>query len=247
MARVVERQDWADGLFTLRLDSRLEPFEPGQFVNVGLELDGEVVRRPYSLAAPHGSGCELFISRVEGGRLSPALGSLQQGDQVFVEPKAQGFFTLNHVPAAMQLWLMATGTGLAPFLAMLRDGGLWQRFERVVLVHGVRRLQHLAYPRELERLQVAAGGVLRRVSLVTRETPPAAEHGQPVIAGRIPAAVADGRLEAAVDTGFDPARCHVMLCGHPGMVDETLAVLATRGLRRHRQRVPGHVSVERYW
>ncbi|MCC6524151.1 MAG: ferredoxin--NADP reductase [Polyangiaceae bacterium] len=253
MGRVVGRRDWADGLFSLSVAAALEPHRPGQFVNLGLELDGELVRRAYSLASPPGSVAEVLVTVVPGGRLTPALARLRVGDELFVEPRAQGFFTLDYVPPAAELWLLATGTGLAPFVAMLRSGEPFRRFERVVLVHGVRERAHLAYADELAALARSHAGQLRRVACVTREAVAeglegaADADGLAWLRGRVPAALGDGRLEGAAGAALEPARVHVLMCGNPAMVDATTAVLEARGLRRHRQRAPGHFAAERFW
>jgi ferredoxin--NADP+ reductase len=238
-AKVVARTSWADGLWTSRLDAVLD-FAPGQFVRLGMNIGDEVVRRSYSLASAPGKPAELFLVRVEGGALSPRLDRLALGDEVLVDPTPHGFFTLDHVPPAKDLWLLASGTGLAPFVSMLRSGLLWPRFERVVLVHGARQSAHLAYKDELEAI-TAARPALRYLPMLTREAHPR------VLAGRIPAAIGDGRLEGAVGASIAPDRAHVMICGNPDMISDTLAALEQRGLRRHRVKKPGHVTFEKYW
>src|SRR5262245_13703034 len=120
--KIAVRRDWAPGLATLGLDAQLEPFAPGQFVNLALELDGQLVRRAYSLASAPGAPPEFYVNEVDGGAFTPALFRLQPGDRIWVEPKAQGFFSLDWLPPAEELWMVATGTGLAPFISMLRAG-----------------------------------------------------------------------------------------------------------------------------
>ena len=113
-AIVVERCEWADGLMTLKLDAELEPFEPGQWSNIALEVDGERVRRAYSLASAPGRPPELYVALVPEGRFTPRLFASRVGDRIDIERKPQGFFTLGWVPDSEDLWLVATGTGLAP-------------------------------------------------------------------------------------------------------------------------------------
>src|SRR4030095_8633926 len=98
-----------------------------------------------SLASVPGDPLEFFLVRVAGGALTPSLLSLDVGDTLFVDDKPRGFFTIEYVPRCRDGWLVSTGTGLAPFLSMLRSKRVWQRFERVVVVHGVRLNAHLAY------------------------------------------------------------------------------------------------------
>ncbi len=236
---VTSRHEWAPGLHTLTLDIQPEALVPGQFFNVGLRLGDEFVRRSYSAASAPGHPLEFFITRVEDGSLSPQLADLEPGDRLHVEPRGRGFFTLDYVPPARDLWLIATGTGLGPYLSMLREGALFSRFERVVLVHGVRRASHLAYRDELT--QLAASAPLVTVPLVSRESVPGA------LSGRVTDALRSGKLEECAGRPIEAAHSHVLLCGNPAMIEEMTAAFEVRGLRRHRQRTPGHVTFEKYW
>jgi ferredoxin--NADP+ reductase len=227
---------------SLELEARAEPFVPGQFINLGLDIGGSRLKRSYSLASAPGSACELYLSLVPGGGLTPALFERAPGDAVWLDDRALGFFTLQHIPAAERAWLVATGTGLGPFLSMLRGPSIWQRFSRIVLVHGARYVSHLGYARELERLVSEHPGQLDYVPAVTREAPPPG-----VLSGRLPALIASGELERRADLEFDPARDHVLLCGNPEMISEVQSLLGSRGLDKHRPRKPGHISIESYW
>ena len=239
--RVAARRDWAPGLITLTVEAAIEPFVAGQFVNLGLEVDGEFVRRSYSIASAPGLPLEFYLKEVPGGSLTPRLTRLEPGAELWVERKPQGFFTLAYVPQCRDLWLVATGTGLGPFMAMLRAGEIWQRFERVSVVHGARSATHLAYAEELTGLAAAHPGRLMYTPLVSGGSP------GPALPGRVTTAFADGSLEARAGVPLDPERSHLMLCGNPDMILEVTALLALRGLRKHRVRTPGHISAEKYW
>jgi ferredoxin--NADP+ reductase len=238
-ARIVARTDWAPDLWTARLDAELQPFSPGQFINLGLEIDGELVKRSYSLASAPGAPVEFYLVKVADGALTPRLYELGVGDVVRFDDKPQGFFTLDYVPEAEVLWLMSTGTGLGPFMSMIRSGRLWERFARVVVVHGARLGAHLGYRDELE--QLSAQRPLAYVPLVTRE------RLEEALYGRIPAAIESGVVEKAAGATLSPDTAHVMLCGNPAMIADTMATLAKRGLRKHRTRKPGHITTEKYW
>jgi ferredoxin--NADP+ reductase len=138
--------------------------------------------------------------------------------------------------------MVATGTGLAPYLSMLRQGDALQRFERVVVVHGVRRTDELAYREELERLGAEHAGTLAYVAAVSRDP----EAGS-VQHGRVTALLQSGALESAAGVSLSAERSHVLLCGNPEMIGDMSALLEARGLDKHRQRRPGHVSNESYW
>jgi len=240
-AEIIARQDWAPGLMTLTVAALTEPFVAGQFLNLGLERGGEVVKRPYSIAAAPGQPLQFYLKEVRGGGFTPEIFRLGVGAPLLVERKPQGFFTLAYVPPCSEMWFVATGTGLGPFIAMLRSGEPFQRFERVVLVHGVRAPAELSYTEELAQWAARYPGRFTHVSLVSGPVAGAA------LAGRVTSALVAGTLEASAGVRLDPERSHVMLCGNPQMIAEFTQLLGDRGLRKHRVRTPGHVTSEKYW
>lgn len=233
---------WSEGLFTLTIHCPgVLPFEPGQFLQVGFPLPEKHLHRPYSVASPHGESLDFFIVRVENGELTPKLWDLEIGQSIDVSSKATGGFTLDHTPKAKVLWLLGTGTGLAPYIAMLRDPKIWNTYERIVLVHGVRFLADLAYTDELELYSKAYDGRLVFVPVVSRAL---AAHG---FQGRITQAIECGKLEQIAGERMCPETSAVMMCGNPQMLDDVEQILNDRGMRKHKRSEPGHYVVERYW
>ena len=234
--RVVENRHWTDALFSLRLEGAALSFQAGQFVRIALDINGERVARAFSFVNPPDDPVlEFYGVIVPEGPLSPRLAKLAPGDTLYVAHNPAGFLVLSEVPDAETLWLVATGTGIAPFLSILRTETPWQRFRNIVLVHAVR------YERELTYKDVVRGTAARYVTFVSRE----AAAGS--LAGRIPAAMADGRLEQAAGIKLAPETSHVMLCGNPQMLRDATAALMARGMRKHRRRARGHITVESFW
>jgi ferredoxin--NADP+ reductase len=239
--RVVESRHWTDALFSLRVEAPRIPFEAGQFVRIALDIGGERVPRPFSFVnAPDDPVLEFYGVVVPGGPLSPQLARLKAGDPLYVADNPAGWLILSEVPPAEDLWLVATGTGIAPFLSILRTGTPWQRYRKVILVHGVRHANELVYGDLMDQLVLAHPGRLSYVRFVSRGQLPGA------LAGRIPAALADGRLQAAA-AAISPERSQFMLCGNPDMLKDMAAALAARGLKKHRRRSPGQITVESFW
>ena len=243
-ARVIGNRHWTPALFSLRLaqDRGAPPlaFRAGQFVRIALDVGGERVARAFSFVnPPHDPVLEFYGVVVPEGPLSPRLAELQAGDSLFVADNPSGFLVLDEVPEAEDLWLASTGTGIAPFLSILRTGECWRRFRRVILVHGVRYAAELVYREQIDGIRRERGASFRYVPMVSRERAPGA------LEGRIPAAIGDGRLEAAAV----PIRAdsQFMLCGNPAMLKDVQASLAARGLRKHRRRAPGQITVESFW
>lgn len=238
--RIVENRHWTDTLFSLRVEGPKLSYQAGQFVRIALDVAGERVARPFSFVNPPDDPVlEFYGVIVPEGPLSPRLEKLRAGDTLYVASNPAGFLVLSEVPDAQTLWLVATGTGLAPFLSILRTEAPWRRFREVVLVHAARHARELVYRETIARLQRERG--LRAVTFVSREAAPGS------LAGRVPAAVRDGRLEKAAGLRLSAETSHVLLCGNPDMLKDTTAALVERGMRKHRRRAPGHVSVESFW
>ncbi len=240
--RVESKKIWTDGLFTLSIRCPgVAPFEPGQFLQIGLEQPEKHLHRPYSVASPHADVLDFYIVRVEGGALTTLLWDLPIGAAIDVSAKAAGSFTLSHTPALKTIWLIATGTGLAPYVAMLRDKAVWERYEKIVLVQGVRHSIDLAYLDEFAEYKRSHPDKFRFVSCTSRDSHPGA------LAGRVTTRLADGSLEEAAELSISPQDSAVMLCGNPDMLNEMESILESRGLERQRAKHPGQIIVERYW
>ena len=237
--QITQIQPWSDGLATVRLDLTLD-FEPGQFVNLGKDVDGERIKRAYSIGSAPNQPLEFFIVRVDEGRLTPDLLSRPVGAKVWVHASPKGFFTLKWVHDAPVLWLIATGTGLSPYISMLRTEAPWRRFSRIVLVHGVRHLEDLAYTDELKRMVKARDGQLALVQATSRY------EGVEALHGRVTALLRSGALESAVGEIVRPNH-QVMMCGNPAMLAEMQSLLEARGLAVNRRKKPGQITIERYW
>jgi len=238
--KVLDNRHWTDTLFSLLVEGPGLQFEAGQFVRIALDIDGERIARPFSFVNPPADPVHEFYGIVvPEGPLSPTLARLQPGDTLYVAPNPAGFLVLSEIPDAEALWLISTGTGIAPFLSILRTEAPWRRFKNVVLVHAVRHARELVYRETIEKLVTQKQ--LRHVRFVSREPHPGS------LSGRIPAAVQDGRLEQAAGLKIAPESSQILLCGNPDMLKDATAALVERGLRKHRRRNPGQISVESFW
>lgn len=225
-------------------------FTPGQFARIGIRKEsGEVIWRAYSIvSAPHEAFLEFFLVILPTGEFSSRVGRFNIGDELLVEQMPQGFLTVDRFrqPGREQdLWLIATGTGLAPYVSMLRDEAIWTRFEHIVLVLSVRERHDLGYTEELEQLAAAHAkpgmAKFHFVKTLTRDTLHGAQRG------RVNALLESGALEAAAGVRLSDARSRFMLCGNPEMVESMRALLKSRGFRMNRKLEPGHIIVENYW
>ena len=244
--RVAGKRHWTASLFSLQVAAPEVTFAAGQFGRLALPAPpghkDPMIGRPYSFVnPPQRQPHEFYFILLPDGPLTPRLAALNVGDPVWLAPRANGFFSISEVAHADVLWCLSTGTGVGPFLSMLRTEEPWEKFSRVVLVHAVRNAEELTYRDEIAEIANARAGAFAFVPFVSREP-----HAD-ALSGRIPAAIADGRLEARTGIALSPENSHAMLCGNPAMVEDTQKLLATRGMRRHRRKEPGHVTVETYW
>lgn len=219
-------------------------FEPGHYGRLGLHLDGaaQTTWRAYSfVSSPAESALEFLVTVIPGGALSEPLAALAPGDTVQVDPAARGFFVERELAPGDTLWMLATGSGLGPYVCMLRDGGVLQRWQRLVLVHSVRTAAELAYADEIRAIAARPGSPLRYLPVVTREP------GAVALGDRIPALIASGALEAAADARLDPAGARVMVCGNPEFTSEMRKLLAARSFTPCRRAARGSMLFEHYW
>jgi ferredoxin--NADP+ reductase len=239
---VVRLQSWTKRLYSIQLTADIAPFVAGQFARLALEIDGEVVARPYSfLNSPADPLHEFYFVTVPGGPLTSRLITLALGDPILAAPRAAGFFTLNELPDAGVLWMLSTGTAIGPFLSIMAAGEVWRRYARVVLVHAVRTVDELTYRERIQTYLQQHPEQLQYIPFVSREDVDFA------IRGRVPAAIGSGVLERHAGLVIDAGNSQVMICGNPAMVHDTVEVLQARGLQKNRRREPGQITTEQYW
>lgn len=180
------------------------------------------------------------------GEFTSELSRLREGDTLLIEKLATGYLTVDRFTDGRDLWLLSTGTGVAPFLSILQDFEVWEKFERIVLVYSAREEKELAYQpliaglTEREYLAEYADKLVY-VPVVTREQVPGALNG------RITQLIESGELEAAAGLPLTPEHSRVMICGNPQMIEDTRALLKARDMNLNLTRRPGQVVVENYW
>lgn len=231
--KILSVRHWNDTLFsfTATRDPGLR-FENGHFVMIGLEVNGKPLMRAYSIAsANYEEHLEFFSIKVQNGPLTSRLQHLKVGDELLVSRKPTGTLVLHDLKPGKHLYMLSTGTGLAPFLSLVKDPETYERFDKIVLVHGVRYVNELAYQdyfrhelREHEFL-----GDLVREKLIYYPTVTREDYQN---TGRLTDLITSGKLFSDIGLPrFDPAVDRAMICGSPSMLKDTSELLDAHGLR----------------
>ncbi len=246
--RVLSVHHWNDTLFSFKTtrDAGLR-FENGQFVMIGLEVEGRPLARAYSVASPnYEEHLEFFSIKVPNGPLTSRLQHLKVGDDILIGRKPTGTLVIHDLKPAKNLYFLSTGTGLAPFISLIQDIDVYEKFEKVILIHGVRHVSELAYSDFIEKElpnNEFFGELVREKLIyyptVTRE--PFRNQG------RLTDLITSGKLFEDIGLPpLDPANDRAMICGSPAMLADTAALLDARNfVESPRIGVPGDYVIER--
>ena len=252
---LIERIEVTPDLLILRVkpDAGVPDFRPGQYVALGLmgaapryigaepEVDApaadKLIKRAYSIGSSptQREYLEFYVAVVPTGALTTRLAALKVGDRLFTQPKVTGTFTLDDVEPARNLVLVSTGTGLAPFMSMVRTEDVWAAKRCITVIHGVRFPEDFAYSDELRSYQK------RDLDLVY--LPIASRAGDDYTGHK-------GRIQRLFDDGLvspNPESDSVFLCGNPAMIEDMERHLVNRGFVVHSKKTAGNLHVEKYW
>ncbi|MCF3932921.1 ferredoxin--NADP reductase [Acuticoccus sp. M5D2P5] len=248
---VIETRHYTDDLFSFRTTRpRSFRFRSGEFAMLGLpKEDGKPLLRAYSIASPNwADDLEFFSIKVPNGPLTSRLAQIKPGDEILLRPKPTGTLVLDALLPGRTLWLVSTGTGIAPFASVARDPETYEQYERVVLTHTCRTQAELQYGidvvdgiRRDEILSEVVGNRLTHVATVTRET-----AGPNTLEGRVTDLIRSGELfEATELPAWSPDVDRVMICGSTAMIADTRVLCEAAGLDEGSNSAPGRFVVEK--
>ncbi|WP_180053128.1 MULTISPECIES: ferredoxin--NADP reductase [unclassified Acinetobacter] len=246
LEKILSVHRWTNTLFSFTMTRPAHfKFTAGQFARIGLKVGDELVVRAYSVvSSPFDETLEFFSIVVPEGKFTSNLQHLKVGDELYLEKIPYGYLTLARyqLPLPQDLWLLGTGTGLAPFLSMLQDFETWNKYKHINLVYSVRTQDELAYVDRIQEIAESFGEGytgFKFIPIITRDPEAVLHH-------RLPILIENGELERAAGLQLNPETSHVMLCGNPEMVEDTKEALKARGLTMNR-RGEGNIAVENYW
>lgn len=248
--KITYLKQWTDHLFSFKItrDSAYK-FIPGQFARLGIKKeDDSLVWRPYSIvSADYDEELEFYSIIVPDGEFTQKLKNIKIGDELFLDKTSYGLLTTDRFENGKDLWLLSSGTGLAPFISILYDFSVWEQYDKVILVHCVRTKDELVYQDTINELKLneyytdVIKDKLHYVRVVTREN----DGGD--LYNRITTLLESGNLEKFVNLNLNIEDSRIMICGNPDMVDDIRKLLTSRGLTISRRSNPGNMAVENYW
>jgi ferredoxin--NADP+ reductase len=245
---------WSGALISFKTTRPADlKYEAGEYARVAFPDRHLPTWRAYSfVSSPQSDMLEFFGVIVPRGNFSRQLQQLQQGDRILIEHESYGFMTPNRFVDGEDLWLLGTGTGIGPYISMLRHGDVMSQFRRIFLVRGVRQASDLTpYQDELSQMAVSAGVIqadskLTLIACLSQGNEQATDSHD-IVGKRITSALDDGTLEQSAGLTLDVSRSRVMLCGNPQMVEDMRQRLHQRGFKPCRRQTPGQFLTENYW
>lgn len=247
--KITDIWSWTPNLFSFRTTRNdAYKFIPGQFARLGVKKsDGKIVWRAYSIvSANYDEYLEFYSIVVPNGEFTSELSRLSVNDELYVDKTNYGLLTTDRFENGRDLWMLSTGTGLAPFISILYDMAPWEQYENLILVHGVRHANELTYQDTIKGFASHEyfrefAHKLQYIQCTTRDKTEGA------LQGRITTLIEKGELEKAAHLALDADRSRIMICGNPAMVEDTRKILLNRGLKLSRRGAPGHLAVENLW
>ncbi|GGE39934.1 ferredoxin--NADP(+) reductase [Halopseudomonas oceani] len=245
--KVLSVHHWTDTLFSFK--TTRDPgfrFKNGHFIMIGLEVEGRPLMRAYSIASPnHEDTLEFFSIKVPDGPLTSRLQNINEGDQIMISRKPTGTLVLDHLIPGRNLYLLSTGTGLAPFISIIQDPETYEQYDKVILTHGCRNVSDLAYQELINDIlpnNEYFGDLVREKLIyyptVTRE--PFRNQG------RLTDLMSNGKLFSDIGLPqFDLEQDRFMLCGSPSMLKDCCEILDANGFKEARHGDQGHYVIER--
>ncbi|CAL4325704.1 Flavodoxin/ferredoxin--NADP reductase [Buchnera aphidicola (Eriosoma grossulariae)] len=241
--KIINIKKWNQNLFSIIIKAPINSFSAGQFAKLSVINDNKKIQRAYSYVnAPNNSNLEFYINLIPNGKFTNHLYQLKINQNIMINKHSFGFFTIDEIQNCEILWMMATGTGIGPYLSILQEGKWINKFNKIVLIYSVRLKKDLNYLDLIYKLKKQYKNKIIFVSIVTRE------QSIKSLKNRIPILIKNNTLEKKIKLNIDPKTSHVMLCGNPDMVKETQKVLQNlKNMQKNLRKSPGHITTENYW
>lgn len=245
IGKIIKVTHWNQNLFSIVVHASINNFYAGQYTKISIKIDGKRIQRAYSFVnSPNDKNLEFYLINIPFGKLSSKLFFMNPNSELMISKKSSGLFTLNEIPNCTNLWMLATGTAIGPYLSMLKDikNKNLLRFKKIILVYAVRYASDLSYIKEMNDLKNLYLKKLTIITVVSRE------KVLNSLSGRIPNLIENRKLEQLVKLNITD-NSHIMICGNPGMVRDTQNFLIkNRNMKKKlSQTKEGDITTENYW
>jgi ferredoxin/flavodoxin---NADP+ reductase len=234
---------WNKNLFSIVVNAQVNKYKAGQFTKLSiLNDDNKRISRAYSFVnTPNYTLHEFLIKEVNDGQLTPLISNLKVGDTINIFNKATGYFIPENVPPSKNLWMLSTGTALGVYLSILNDELVWEKHEKIVLVHGVSKREDLVYQKNITNLNKEYNDRFQYLPIISQETPCENE-----LSGRLTHYLKNQSFSKYTNTILNPSDSQIMLCGNPNMIVDAKKILEGIGFTKC-TKDNGNISFERYW
>ncbi|WP_343183054.1 FAD-binding oxidoreductase [Buchnera aphidicola (Neophyllaphis podocarpi)] len=245
-ANIIKLNQWNNKLFSIILSANINPFIAGQFTKLCInnKKNKDKIQRAYSYVnSPNSKNLEFYIVSIPNGKFTKKLINMNCDDEILISKESSGFFTLNQIPSSNLLWMIATGTGIGPYLSILQYGGKeLNKFNKIILIYAVSYFEDISYLNLINKLKTKYKNKLHVEFILSRE------KKQNILYGHIPQLIEEGFIEDKVENYIEKENSHIMLCGNPGMVHDTRKFLIeNKNMRKNLRKLQGHITSEHYW
>ncbi|WGS66287.1 ferredoxin--NADP(+) reductase [Enterobacteriaceae bacterium ET-AT1-13] len=243
IGKVVNIEKYSNKLFKIFIKAYINNFISGQFTKIAIIKKKKIIQRAYSFVnASNNLILEFYILFISHGKLSRELFNLKINSKLLISRKSFGFFILKEIPYCEILWMFSSGTGVGPYLSILRENKNLERFKNLVLIHSNKFIKNCNYNSVIKNLRDNYYGKLRVLNIISQEN----IYG--ALKGRINNLIYNGILEKTIGLGLDYRKSHVMICGNPLMIKSTKEILIKlRNMKKHLHYIKGNITFERYW
>ncbi|WP_343153633.1 FAD-binding oxidoreductase [Buchnera aphidicola (Mindarus keteleerifoliae)] len=241
-AKVLKIKKWSPNLFSLILKAKIAPFIPGQYNKLLLNKKSSIQRAYSYVNSSNKQNLEFYILLIPNGKMTPFLYSLNVNEKIYISKESFGFFTIREIPKKEILWMFSTGTAIGPYLSILQEKKEILRFKKIVLIHAIRYFKDLNYLPLINNIKKQYGEKFSFISVTSRE------KNKNSLFGRIPKLIENNSIENKLNLKIQKETSHIMLCGNPNMVKDTIKLLYNiKNMRKHLRRKCGEITSENYW
>ncbi|WMC18925.1 MAG: FAD-binding oxidoreductase [Enterobacteriaceae bacterium PSpicST2] len=239
IGKVLKIKKYYNKLFKIFIKASINKFISGQFTKIAFIKKKKIINRAYSFVnSSNNLILEFYILFIPNGKLSYKLFNLKIGSKILISNKSFGVFILKKIPNCDTLWMISSGTGIGPYLSILRENKNLERFKNLILINSNKFIKNCNYNFEIKKLRDNYYGKLRVLNIISQEN----IYG--TLKGRINNLIYNGILEKIIGLGLNYKKSHIMLCGNPLMIKETKNILLKL---RNMDIYKNNITIERYW